>query len=174
MTDKNRKEYYKKWKNENREAYNEYYKEYRKKHKKKISKQAKNRRLKNADKNSEWNKEYRASSPRTWLSKRLSNAKITRTRYGKTTTREKNIDIDFLVELWKKQNGLCSITKYPMIHGPNSLFSASIDRINSDKGYTKDNVQLVCQAINFAKNKFSNEDMIEFWNFKHTLSVDKT
>jgi len=33
-------------------------------------------------------------------------------------------------------------------------FSASIDRINTNLGYTKDNVRFVCTMVNFALNEF--------------------
>jgi hypothetical protein len=37
----------------------------------------------------------------------------------------------------------------------------SIDRINSDKGYTKKNVQLVCADVNVAKNDLKQKDFIK-------------
>ena len=77
-----------------------------------------------------------------------------------------DIDIDFLIKLWEAQDGKCVITGYQMVYPECTLFSVSIDRIDSDKGYTKDNVQLVCQGINFAKNKYTNTEILEFWNFR--------
>ena len=41
-------------------------------------------------------------------------------------------------------------------------FSPSIDRIDSKGHYTKDNVQLVCTIYNFAKNRFSETDVVMF------------
>ena len=70
-----------------------------------------------------------------------------------------DIDGNFLVSLWEKQNGKCAITNYDMSYeNRDTLYSVSVDRIDSLKGYVKDNVQLVCVAINFAKNKYSNDD----------------
>lgn len=37
----------------------------------------------------------------------------------------------------------------------------SLDRIDSRHGYTKDNVQVVIRIYNYAKNKFSDYDVIE-------------
>lgn len=36
-------------------------------------------------------------------------------------------------------------------------FAPSIDRIESKKGYTSDNIQIVCQIVNRAKNEYSQE-----------------
>jgi hypothetical protein len=80
-----------------------------------------------------------------------------------------DIDLAFIRELWTTQDGKCAISNYPMTYPQCNLFSGSIDRIDSDGDYTKDNVQLVCQGINFAKNRYSNEEMIIFWNFRDTL-----
>lgn len=40
--------------------------------------------------------------------------------------------------------------------------AASLDRIDSTKGYVKGNVQFVCRAINLAKSTFSDADMKNF------------
>jgi hypothetical protein len=44
------------------------------------------------------------------------------------------------------------------------MTKASLDRIDSTKGYIKGNVEFVCLAINYAKNKFSKEDTLTFLN----------
>ena len=41
-----------------------------------------------------------------------------------------------------------------------NLRPISLDRIDSDLGYTIDNVQLVCKWINLAKNTASNEQIL--------------
>lgn len=38
-------------------------------------------------------------------------------------------------------------------------FAPSIDRINNDLGYTKDNCQMVVWIYNCSKNVFTNEDL---------------
>lgn len=43
-----------------------------------------------------------------------------------------------------------------------SLKRASLDRIDSSKGYIKGNVEFVCYAINLAKNSFTRDEMKEF------------
>lgn len=84
--------------------------------------------------------------------------------------KNKNIEFDitreFLNELWDTQNGKCYYTGIEMIiikEGKHPQHP-SLDRINSDKGYTKDNVVLCCQSINFAKHSYSKEEFINFLN----------
>lgn len=75
-----------------------------------------------------------------------------------------DLDLDYITDLWEAQNGRCALTNKAMTHKFNSLFAVSVDRIDSGKGYVKGNIQLVCQAINYAKNKFTNEQFLNFWN----------
>lgn len=66
----------------------------------------------------------------------------------------KNIDIDFMHYLWNTQKGLCNISKLPMtfiFNNKHGKYNISIDRIDSTKGYTKDNTQLVCDIVNRMK-----------------------
>lgn len=69
------------------------------------------------------------------------------------------ITIDDLLALRVSQNDKCAITKSPMEYKMNSLLSASIDRIDSTKGYIKGNVQLVCQWVNSAKNNYTDAEI---------------
>lgn len=89
------------------------------------------------------------------------------------TGKEHNITLQDLKEQWKKQKGICPYTGWQLwlpiaIHKwdpemPKHL-KASIDRINSSKGYIKGNIQFVCLIANLAKNNFSDEDLIKFCN----------
>mgnify|MGYP000005459383 FL=1 len=72
---------------------------------------------------------------------------------------ECTITLDYLRELWCKQNGLCAISNLPMTYIFNNgriPTNVSVDRIDSKKGYTRDNVQLVCMAINQMKSDLDN------------------
>jgi hypothetical protein len=74
-----------------------------------------------------------------------------------------------LVEQWNKQGGICPYTGYTMTLPETSHkhlkspFMASMDRIDSSKGYVKGNVEFVCVSANFAKNSFPKEEMLKFW-----------
>ena len=68
------------------------------------------------------------------------------------------IDITYLRELYKTQNGRCALTGLGMTHKFHDLKSISVDRIQSNLGYISGNVQLVCRWVNLAKNTHSNEE----------------
>lgn len=67
------------------------------------------------------------------------------------------IDLPFLIELYEKQNGRCAITGKTFNlqkYGIKRAFAPSIDRINCNEGYSKNNVRLVCLIVNIALNDF--------------------
>lgn len=91
---------------------------------------------------------------------------------------EINIDVTYLKEQWERQNGICPYTRLKMIlpkttseYKIKSLRKASLDRIDSSKGYIKGNVEFVCMAVNLAKVNHTKEEMIQF--FKDTLSINQ-
>lgn len=74
---------------------------------------------------------------------------------------------EFLWELFLKQNRKCALTDLPLVFGRADVAhetTASVDRIDSAKGYTKDNVQWVWKDINILKSKYENEYFIEMCN----------
>lgn len=94
---------------------------------------------------------HRGTSPRNFLLS-LSKKKFER----------RDLDIEFLLYLYSKQKGLCAISGVEMTHltGAGRVpTNISIDRIDSNKGYTQDNVQLVCRQVNIMKAELSLEDL---------------
>jgi hypothetical protein len=94
--------------------------------------------------------------------------------------KKRNISLEDLKQVWNNQNGLCSYTKIPLILVTHTnprkdvpmWHLASVDRIDSSKGYDKDNIQFVSRTINYAKNNMSHEDMIKFLQFiKNNASI---
>lgn len=71
-----------------------------------------------------------------------------------------DVTLDFLEGLWLSQGGVCAMTGWTMTmvlgHGRCET-NASIDRIDSSKGYVVGNVQLVCRCVNVAKSDMSVE-----------------
>lgn len=66
---------------------------------------------------------------------------------------------------WQRVNaGVCEKTGLPFVNkkGKKSPFQPSVDRINSSRGYTQDNCQVVCLIFNLAKNKFTEKDVYKF------------
>ena len=92
-------------------------------------------------------------------------------RRCKLKNRDLEIDVKDLKELWESQDGKCAITGIPMANNDRSRaisllsgnpYAASLDRIDSSITYAKDNIQFVCTCVNFMKNQYSNEQIIEF------------
>lgn len=73
--------------------------------------------------------------------------------------RKITIKEDELIDLWHRQKGLCAISNMPMAHEFKNPCAVSIDRIDSELGYTLNNTQLVCQWVNFAKNSFQDDQI---------------
>lgn len=63
-----------------------------------------------------------------------------------------DIHLDFLIELFEKQNGKCAYSYIPLRCGTskNNNWVASLERKNSQIGYTKENVCLICLEFNTA------------------------
>jgi hypothetical protein len=61
-----------------------------------------------------------------------------------------DIDFDFLVELFNRQNGLCAYSGIPLQFGSyhEKNWTVSLERIDVLKGYVKDNVCLICIEFN--------------------------
>ncbi len=85
-----------------------------------------------------------------------------RFRWLQARARSKRKDLDFsiteddITALYEAQDGLCAYTKLPMSLDFNTgAHSASVDRIDSDKGYTLDNIVLCCAIVNTMKNDMS-------------------
>lgn len=73
----------------------------------------------------------------------------TRVKKRKVCDGEKPMDIDviFLVNLWKEQKGRCAISNLVMGWGYNQEWAVSVDRIDNSKGYIPENIRLVCQEF---------------------------
>ncbi len=87
---------------------------------------------------------------------------------------ENDLNVDFLMDLWKKQHGNCAVTGMSLKlkswykienkgnYTKNSLNSASLDRVDSSKGYVMGNVQFIAYGLNLAKSTFTNKEVLEF------------
>lgn len=67
---------------------------------------------------------------------------------------EFDLTVNFISELLEKQNYKCFYTKHDLLLG-DEIYSPSIDRINSDKGYTKNNICICGVGINKIKFNLS-------------------
>ena len=97
--------------------------------------------------------------------------KVLQSRFlgAKDRAKKKNLPFtitkEYLKELWDKQNGKCAISGIEMTYSlcegriPTNV---SIDQINQNDGYTKDNIQLVCMAVNQIKSDLQMDDVYRF------------
>tara|TARA_Y100000996_G_scaffold350877_1_gene290032 strand:- start:106 stop:441 length:336 start_codon:yes stop_codon:yes gene_type:complete len=87
--------------------------------------------------------------------------------WGKNNAKRRGLNFDVtvedLMELYEVQEGLCALSGLPMTRSSaNSDYSLSIDRINNEIGYTKENLQLVCWRVNTMRSSLTVE-MFEWW-----------
>jgi hypothetical protein len=78
-----------------------------------------------------------------------------------------NIDIGFLINLYESQEGKCAISGEEMTYlagGGRKCTNISIDRIDSNKGYVRDNVQFVCDVVNVMKQQLTKDELILWCN----------
>lgn len=66
-----------------------------------------------------------------------------------------SISVDFLMDLYNKQDGKCAISGRPLIFIGDFWDVLSIDRIIPELGYIVDNTQLVVNRVNMMKNNMS-------------------
>jgi len=69
--------------------------------------------------------------------------------------------------VFKRQNGKCALTGMPMWFGRTRIrheTNASLDRIDSSQGYTKNNIEWVLKDINRIKGSFNKEYFINLCN----------
>jgi len=101
--------------------------------------------------NSQW-KGYK-KIPYNWFSKYFERANRNK--------RTGNITIKDVYNLWIKQNKKCKLSGLDIgFYDDKNTHTCSIDRIDSSKEYTLENIQLVHKDINIMKNKFNNEYFI--------------
>lgn len=94
----------------------------------------------------------------------ISNRHKIKNKYNKLPF---DIDKQYLIDLYYKQEGKCAISKIEMTHfsGKNTgqhYNNISVDRIIPNKGYTKENIQLVCTIINIMKHTLTMNELKEY------------
>jgi hypothetical protein len=87
----------------------------------------------------------------------------------KSNAIKRNLDVKItesdIVRQFEKQKGLCALSGTKLTFNyknKNKLTYISIDRIDSKKGYTLDNIQLVCGIINKMKSDLSNDKFVSY------------
>lgn len=83
-------------------------------------------------------------------------------RYKLRRLKKFGIIIDYLHVLWDKQNGSCRFCGLPFTTRFNDLRSATVDRIDSSRPYSVDNIQLACKFMNLAKGNRPDHELLEW------------
>lgn len=89
---------------------------------------------------------------------------LTLTRFTKLQRSAEKRNIEFLVSLeylsnlYESQNHICAITGRHI----NSIGEASLDRIDSSKGYIEGNVQWTTYQANVSKHTMTMEELYQF------------
>lgn len=144
-----RSEYLKEWYRKHPEKEKEYARRYRANHREQLRTAYYNR----LDKELVYRNRYR-SSLRGFFVRMLGGA---RKRYAVTIT------LDDLFEIWNRQEGRCALTDYEMVTSGSQYepMKASLDRIDSNGIYEKENVRLVCLWSNIARHVQTDGDFID-------------
>lgn len=87
----------------------------------------------------------------------LSGAKFAFIKLGAVKRNiEFDVSIEYLYDLYKKQEGKCALTGLDLILTSNNINNtASVDRIDSYKGYIEGNLQWVHKDVNIMKQAYS-------------------
>jgi len=87
-------------------------------------------------------------------------------RSAKQRNHEFNITKEYAYELFLKQNRKCAVSNIDICFCDTlqnyKLKTASLDRIDSTKGYIEGNVQWVHKTIQFMKQEYSQEEFIKW------------
>lgn len=162
-------------------CHKDYMKEYRLKNREKLRQQIQGWKDQNRDKVKDQNKARYATTEgklkhvarinrtyRSWLSHCLSAIKSGANRPGAHSTKDEirrqfDIDLDYVDQITKNQSFKCAITGIEMTHQMNDMRAASIDRIDCKLGHVRGNIQIVCQAVNYAKRHYDDRIAREFF-----------
>lgn len=112
------------------------------------------------------NNRKRSSDPNYKVSrKKTRNKNWVKALLQRVLNKDKECDLnhEYILKLFEKQKGKCFWFGFKMIDCLNDRhpLQPSLDRIDNNKGYTKDNVVLCCLAANYGKNSSSVEHFLE-------------
>jgi len=102
--------------------------------------------------NGNWRGYKELPSKRWWIIKKRA----------KSRNLKMNISKDYILDLFKKQNKKCALSGLDLTLDYNLENTASLDRIDSNEGYIKDNVQWIHKKINKMKMELDQQEFISF------------
>jgi len=99
--------------------------------------------------------------------------KLSKTKYSeikrqaRQRKKEFNVSMEYLWDLYEKQQEKCALTGLSLTFGRNghrNETTASLDRIDNNKGYIKNNVRWVLKDINMIRGNYNSEYFIQLCN----------
>lgn len=97
--------------------------------------------------------------------------KLQRQKRPNSPVKELSITLQDLKDQWDLQGGACPYTGWKLVSPPNTTTwkrlekspdRASVDRIDSSKGYVKGNIQFVSLVAQYAKNMWNEKQLYDF------------
>lgn len=96
--------------------------------------------------------------------------KCTKNTRNRGRKRASEITLQDLKSIWINQEGICPLTGWKLklrthtncSKEPLTPYCASVDRIDNSKGYIKGNIRFISVMANYARNIFSDEEVIDF------------
>ena len=111
-----------------------------------------------------------------YLKNLFGQLKSNRTKQGMTW----NITPEDIYELWYIQDGLCNLSGEVLTfsRGRKNIggleTNASIDRINPNKGYIKNNIQLVTKRVNLMKHTLTQDEFLSIIKAIYGKKIQKS
>ena len=110
--------------------------------------------------NNTWKNEFEGNTHAKHILKISRSSTKTRNNKKRTKTSH-SITHNDLEAMYSSQQNKCAYSHRELVWDKSKENSASIDRIDSTKGYKKDNVHLVTYHVNVAKNNLTHNDFLK-------------
>jgi len=105
-------------------------------------------------------KEY-IEKQQNWVSNNLIHFRVLSAKHRAIrNNREFELTNEIILNKLKEQNNLCYISKLPISIDTNNPYSLSLDRLDSNIGYTVKNTIIVTKFVNNCKNNLNIDDFI--------------
>lgn len=117
-------------------------------------------------------------SPFRWFLARIRYRDKNHNTRGRKGWVKSDLTLDYLLGLWKAQDGVCPFTGWKMVlpegtegwNGEETRYRASLDRVDCSLGYIQQNVRFVSVQANFARHTFTDQELRDFCNSVSTNS----
>lgn len=111
--------------------------------------------------NSSWEKRANILAKTILQTVKTSGRNTTRTTKSKSTDMNLKQLTELIIQKMKNQKFICNLTGVKMKTTGDSNFYPSPDRIDSNQGYSRENIQIVCQFANKWKSDQPNAEFLE-------------